>query len=167
MTDVTWRHVTKYRKFFFLIIILPLLVLLLLVKTKPLGRGSWTHLSLFFLWTILSLDDPQKFWHWSDVALYICNYDVIMKAPMTLKKKSHSFPMKSTCSVPSFNFFFGVVSEIEVQSFSVFPTWLPHHVTYDVIIINKTFDMSNRSDGENFVSIRQAVANRQTDRQTN
>jgi len=28
---------------------LPLLVLvLLLVKTKPLGRGSWTHLSLFF-----------------------------------------------------------------------------------------------------------------------
>ena len=86
--------------------------------------------------------------------------------------------MKSTCSVPSFNFFFGVVSEIEVQSFSVFPTWLPHHVTYDVIIINITFCMSIRSDGENFVSIQEAVVekntkilygqtNKQAERQTN
>ena len=31
---------------FFFLLPLPLLVLLL-VKTKPLGRGSWTHLSLF------------------------------------------------------------------------------------------------------------------------
>ena len=61
MTDVTWRHVTKYRKLlllFFLFvyfILLPLLVLLLLVKTKPLGRCSWTHLSLFFYYFIPSL----------------------------------------------------------------------------------------------------------------
>ena len=31
---------------FFLLLPLLVLVLLLLVKTKPLGRGSWTHLSL-------------------------------------------------------------------------------------------------------------------------
>ena len=63
----------------------------------------------------------------------------------------------------------------EVQFISVFPTWLPQHVTYDVIIINKTFYMSCRSYGENFVSIRQVVAekdtssvgaNKQTDKQT-
>ena len=36
-----------------------------------------------------------------------------------------------------FNFFLGAVSEIEAQSFSVFPTWLPHHVTYDCIILPK------------------------------
>ena len=72
----------------------------------------------------------------------------------------------------SFNIFLSAVSEIEVQSFSVFPTLLPHHVTYDVIII-ETFYMSTRTNGENFVSIRQAVAEkntkvlcRQTDKQT-
>ena len=73
-----------------------------------------------------------------------------------------------------FNFFLHAVSEIEVQSFSVFPTWLPHHVTYDVIIIIKTFYMSSYTNGKNFVSIRQAVVEKntkvlcgQTDRQTN
>ena len=87
--------------------------------------------------------------------------------------------MSSTYYVLSFNFFLGAVSEIEVQSFfSIFPTRLPHHVIYDVIIINKTFHVSRRSDGENFISIRQAVAekntkilcrqtNKQTDKQTN
>ena len=75
--------------------------------------------------------------------------------------------------MPSFNFFHGAVSEIEVQSFSIFPTWLPHHVTYELIIMIITFYMSSRSDGENFVEIRQAVAEKntkvlcgQTDRQT-
>ena len=79
--------------------------------------------------------------------------------------------------MPSLNFFLDSVSEIEVQNFSVFPTWLPHNVTDDIIIINKTFYMSSHSNGENFVSIRQAVAekntkvlcrqtNRQTDKQT-
>ena len=34
--------------FFIFFFFLPVLVLLLLVKTKPLGRGSWTHLSLYF-----------------------------------------------------------------------------------------------------------------------
>ena len=59
-------------------------------------------------------------------------------------------------------FFLGAVSEIEVQSFSVFPIWLPHHVTYDVIIIIKTFYKCNHTNGENFVSIRQAVAAKNT-----
>ena len=55
------RHVTKYRKlllFFFLLFFLLLLVLLL-VKTKPLGLGSWTHLSLFIFEVILH--------HWGTV----------------------------------------------------------------------------------------------------
>ena len=65
--------------------------------------------------------------------------------------------------------------DTEVQSFSFFPIWLPHHVTDDVMILIQTFYMDSRSDGENFVSIRQAVAekntrsvraNKQTDRQT-
>ena len=64
--------------------------------------------------------------------------------------------------------------DAEGQSFLFFPAWLPHHVTYDVIIIIQTLYMSSRSFGENFVSICQAVAvkNRthvlcgQTNRQT-
>ena len=72
-------------------------------------------------------------------------------------KKSHSFPMRSTCDVPSFNFFLGVVSEIEVQSFSVFPTWLPHQVTYDIKIVCKSSCKISCSYGENFVSIWQVV----------
>ena len=71
--------------------------------------------------------------------------------------------MWSTWHVPSFNFFpwcsFG---DTEVQSFSVFQTWLPYHMTCDVTIIIKTFYISSRSDGENFVSIRQAVAEKNT-----
>ena len=59
-------------------------------------------------------------------------------------------------------FFLGAVSEIQVKSFPVFPIWLPHHVTHDVIIINKTFCMNSRSNGENFVSIGQAVAKNNT-----
>ena len=66
--------------------------------------------------------------------------------------------------------------DTEVQSFSVFPTWLPHHVNYDVIITIATFYMSSRTYVENFISIRQVVAekntkvfcgqtNRQTDKQ--
>ena len=42
------------------------------------------------------------------------------------------------------------------------PTWLPHHVTYNIIIILKTFYMSSCSYGDNFVSIRQAVAEKNT-----
>ena len=73
--------------------------------------------------------------------------------------------------MPSFQFFLGVFSEIQkFKVFSVFPTWLPHHVTYDVIIIIKTFHISRRSNDENFVSIRNAVAQKNTEvlcRQTN
>ena len=50
----------------------------------------------------------------------------------------------------------------KVHSFSVFPIWLPNHVTYDIIIIIKTFHMSSCSNGENFVSIWQAVAEKST-----
>ena len=38
------------------------------------------------LWTILSLDDLKNFSYCSDVAFYICNYDVITKVPMTASK---------------------------------------------------------------------------------
>ena len=52
-------------------------------------RITWLMMSLFFfLWTILSRDDPQKCSYWSDVAFYMCNYDVIARAHMkSLKKK--------------------------------------------------------------------------------
>ena len=70
--------------------------------------------------------------------------------------------MRSTSRVPSFNFFLGAVSEIEVQRFSVFPTWLPHHMTDDIINITKTIYMRSRSSGEKFVSIQQAVAEKNT-----
>ena len=65
--------------------------------------------------------------------------------------------------------------ETEIQSVSFFPIWLPHNVTYYVISI-KTFYINSRSNGEKFVAIQQAVAeknihalrrDRQTDRQTN
>ena len=69
-------------------------------------------------------------------------------------------------------FFIGAVSDTEVQRVSVFPTWLPHHVTYDIII--ETFYMSCHTYGENFILIRQAVAEKntkvlfgQTNKQTN
>ena len=52
--------------------------------------------------------------------------------------------------------------DTEVQLFSVFPTWLAHHVTHDGIIMIKTFCMSSHTDVENFVSIRQAVAEKNT-----
>jgi len=50
----------------------------------------------------------------------------------------------------------------QVSNFSFFPTWLLNNVTYDVIIIMKAFYMSSRSYGENFISIRQAVAEKYT-----
>ena len=78
--------------------------------------------------------------------------------------------MKSTCHVLSFNFFLDAVSEIALKSFSVFPTWLLHHVTDNIIIMIKTFNMSIRTDSENFVSIQQAVVEKNTKvlcRQTN
>ena len=48
------------------------------------------------------------------------------------------------------------------QKFVFFTTWLPHHKTYEVIIIIKAFHMSGHSDDENFLSIRQAVAEKNT-----
>ena len=93
---------------------------------------------------------------------------------MTSSKTHIYSPWRVLAMCQVSHFFLGVASKIEVQSFSVFPTWLPHHVTYDVIIINKTFHMRSRSDGEKFVSIKRAVSAkntkvlcRQTDKQTN
>ena len=64
--------------------------------------------------------------------------------------------MRCTCHMPSFSFFpYCSFRDTEVQSFSVFPTWLPHHVTYDVMVVIATFYMSSNTNRENFVSIRQ------------
>ena len=85
--------------------------------------------------------------------------------------------MGSASQVLSFIFFHGAVSKIQRSKVFIFPTHLPHHVTNGIIIIIKTFYMSSRTYGENFVSIRQVVAekntevlcvqtNRQTDKRT-
>ena len=98
------------------------------------------------------------------------NYDVI---------KITLIPHEEYLLCAKFQFFpFCGFRETEGQSFSVFPIWLPHHVTYDVILIIKTCYMSIRTNGEKFVSISQAVAqkntkvlckqtNRQSNKQTN
>ena len=123
----------------------------------------WPMMSLiFFLWTILSLDDPQKFSYWSDVAFYIWNYDVVTRAPMT-SEKIKLIPHEEYLLCAKFQFFLWYgFRDIEVQSFSVFPLWLPHHVTYDVIIIMKTFHTSSCSDGENLVAIQPEVVEKNT-----
>ena len=92
----------------------------------------------------------MQLWHHNEGT-----YDVI-------KKKSDSFPLRSTCYMPSLNFFLGVASEREVRRFSILPIWLPHHVTYDVIIIIQTFYMSSHTNVVNFVSIQQAVVEKNT-----
>ena len=67
--------------------------------------------------------------------------------------------------------------DTEVQIFPVFLTWLTHHMTDDIIIFIATFHISSRTNGENFVSIRQVLVekntkvlriqtNKQTDKQT-
>ena len=38
-----------------------------------------------------------------------------------------------------FLFFLGGVSEKVVQSFSIFPTWAPHHVTYTALVVYLNF----------------------------
>jgi len=131
------------------------------------SRNRWHH--DFFLWTILSQDDPQKFSYSSDVVFFIRNYDVITRAPM--------LGLKTRCKQLGLKIFVGVVSEMlrsKVFFSSVFPIWLPHPVTLDIIIIISTFYMSICTNGENFVSIRRTVAEKntkflcgQTDRQTN
>ena len=74
-----------------------------------------------------------------------------------------------------FNFFLHAVSEIQRSKvFQFFPIWLPHHVIDGIIIIIETFYLSSRTNGENFVSIRQTVVEKntkvlcgQTNKQTN
>ena len=70
-----------------------------------------------------------------------------------------------------FNFFLGAVSKIEVQITSVFPTWLPHVVTCDVIIMTKSVvapmvKISSQSDKQERRKTRKFCADKQTDRQT-
>ena len=50
--------------------------------------------------------------------------------------------------MPSFNVFPWYGFRDGCPSFSGFPIWLPHHVTYDIIIIIKTFYLSSRSGGD-------------------
>jgi len=123
---------------------------------------------MFFLWTILSQVDPQNFSYWLDVEFSICNFDVKTKAPMT----SYSFPM-STCKVLILNLFpWCSFRDTEEQSVSIFPISLPHHMTYDVIIIIKTLYMSKwwkfclnqiSGCGEKHETSVQKNKNRQTD----
>ena len=87
---------------------------------------------------------------------------------------SFNFFLAAVSEIHRSKFFFGAVSEIQRSKvFSVFQIWLPHNVTYDVIIIIETVYVSRRSNGENFISIGQAVTEKntkvlcgQTDRQT-
>ena len=122
----------------------------LYIAAKP---WDWLMMSNFFLLSNLSFDDPQKISYRSDVAFYTCNNDVITKAPMTYKKRtlvSHEDYLTGV----KFQFFpWSGFRDAEVESLSFFPTWLPHHMTYDVIIIIKSFYLSNRTSGENFVLI--------------
>ena len=52
--------------------------------------------------------------------------------------------------MPSFNFLFGAVSEMQRSKILFLSIWLPHPVTCDVIIIIKTCHMSCRANVENF-----------------
>ena len=108
------------------------------------------------LLTNLSLDDLQNFSYWSHVAL--CNDDVIRRHFWHHKKKSHFFSMWRTWQVPSFNFFqWSGFGDTEVQCFSFFPTWLPHHKAYDIIFYHSNIPHGSWTDDENFVSIPQGV----------
>ena len=64
-------------------------------------------------------------------------------------------------------FFLGAVSEIQSSKvFLFFQLWLPQHMTYDIKIIIERAHVhdytSSRTNGENFVLIRQAVAEKNT-----
>ena len=86
--------------------------------------------------------------------------------------KNHTFHIEEYLPCAKFQFFpWCGFSDTEVQSFSILPTWLSHHVTYDIIFMTKSFYMFYS------VSIRQVVVeknmkvlcgqtNNQTDRQT-
>ena len=100
----------------------------------------WNHVTddvwIFFLLTILTRDNSQKFPYWSDVAFYICNYDIITRAPMMSLKKKSLIPHEEYLLCAKFQFFpWCGFRDTEVQSLSIFPIWLPHHVTDDIIII--------------------------------
>ena len=112
---------------------------------------------------------------WPSKSFILIRYDVLHlqlwrhnEGTFDIIKKSHLFPIRSTCRVPTFNFF-----RYRGPKFFRFPIWLPRHVTFDIIIMIETFYMSSRTNDENIVSIRQAVAEKntnvlggQTDRQT-
>ena len=131
----------------------------------------------FFLWTNLSLDDHQKFSFWLYVAFYLCNYDIIMKAPMMSSKNDTYSPwgILAMCQVSMFSWL--RFQRYRGPKFFRLPIWLPHHVTYYIIIIIKTFYMSSRTYGENFCLYptsgfgekheSSVQTNKQTDKQAN
>ena len=60
--------------------------------------------------------------------------------------------------MPSFNFSpWNGFQHTEVQCFSFFPTWLPHHKAYDIIFYHSNIPHGSCTDDENLVSIRQVV----------
>ena len=97
-------------------------------------RITWQMTSWFFFFCGPFYPEmTQKFSYWSDVAFYICNYDVITRAPIMSFKKTH-IPHEECFACAKFQFFPCCgFRDTEVQSFSVFPTWLPDHVTFEVI----------------------------------
>jgi len=83
------------------------------------------------------------------MVFYVCNYDVITKARMiSLKKSFIQHRERLTCA--EFRFFLWERFRRKRSNVTPFiPTWLPHHVTYDLIIIISTFYMSICTYGEN------------------
>ena len=115
----------------------------------------------------------QKHFQSLYVTFYKYNYDVITKAPMMSLKKNHTHsPWGVLCGKFQFSPWCSFTClgpkcsaeclRAKVQSVSVFPTRLPHHVTYDILILIKTFHWSRRTNDANFVSIWQAVAEKNT-----
>ena len=93
-------------------------------------------------------------------------YDIIIT-----KHTYSSWGELAMCQVSIFSFV--RFQRCRGPKFSIFPTWLPNHVTYDIIIMIETFYMSSHTSDENFFSIWQVVVEKntkvlckQTDRQT-
>ena len=101
-------------------------------------------LSIFFILIGCSIIHMQLWYHNKG------SYDVI-------KKITYS-PWEVLCRCQVSIFSMERFRRCRGPTFLLFPTWLPHHMNYDIIIIIKTFYMSIRTDGENLVSIRQVVA---------
>ena len=99
--------------------------------------------------------NPQNFSSWSNKMFDVSNYVVITKSPMkSSKKQNHTCFPRGLLDVRQVTIIFppGAVSETERSSVFPFPTWLPQHVTCDVLIIIKTFHMNSYTDAKNSIS---------------